>query len=690
MKKFKGFIILALSMVLMLNCIIVAADTGALQVRPAGNRNVISYNAIQPTTLDPQKAYSSSAIDIISNMMEGLMRRSGNSIIPGVATHYEISKDGLIYTFYLRDAVWSDGKPITANDFAYGWQRALDPATNADYAYILYYIKNGEKFNKGEVKQEQLGIKVIDQKTLQVTLENPTPYFIDLTTYVTYFPARKDIVELYKEKYFTDSTYIVSNGPFKLNSWIDNFNIQLEKNTSYWNAGNVKIDVINARIFKSTEDSIKAYLAGQIDVYDYYQYQANEIAINETVSLYDGVVSYIQFNNSDKAGILNNANIRKALTLSINRQEYINKSGTLNEVPALSLVAPELIPGKAKSFREEAGNLLKDNEVVAAQEALKLGMKELKLSKMPVLNFTTVGTTNALKQAGILAKMWKEKLGIDVNISGISYSDLYSNMNKGDYQIAYAAWAPDYFDALTYLEMFDSSVNNNDFWYKNGDFNNLIKSIKKETDKLKRIDLLKSAEKKIIDSYVISPLSFRIGKIAIKPYVKNLQISTVGATFDFTFAEIAEGCKTFKTTDDKFTVNANKYWLDTNVDSLKEKGTVLALSDLSGDAALLAQRIDTIYNEIDLELYMELYFKQMKNVYANGTLSEEVHIVVDGIPMVQQQFNFLDGQVNTTGVFTFFVMDNDIYIIMALTTADKYEQRKTELEQMVKSIKLVR
>ncbi|MDF2522164.1 MAG: extracellular solute-binding protein family 5, partial [Clostridia bacterium] len=216
MKNIRKYLILTLAAIIISSSMLVAADTGTNQNSSIKSYKVINSTGFEPHTLDFQTSSSVAEVEVSSKVMEGLMRRNGQDIIPGIASRYEVSKDGLTYTFYLRDALWSDGKPVTAYDFAYAWKRALDPKVASEYAFLMYYIKNAELFNNGKIAESQLGIKVLNNKTLQVVLENPTPYFIDLTTTMTYMPAIKDLIDKYKEKYFNGSMPLVVNGPFKL------------------------------------------------------------------------------------------------------------------------------------------------------------------------------------------------------------------------------------------------------------------------------------------------------------------------------------------------------------------------------------------------------------------------------------------------------------------------------------------
>ncbi len=221
-----------------------------------------------PKTIDPAL---NSAVDgghIINNTFEGLMRKNDEGLQPAMAEKYEISADGKTYTFHLRDSKWSDGKPVTAGDFEYSWKRALDPATASEYSFQLYYIKGGQEFNEGKGKVEDVAVKAIDEKTLQVELIAPTPYFLDLTTFYTLMPVRKDMVEKDADNWAKKPETAICNGPFKVKEYKTGDRIVLVKNDNYWNAEAVKLTQIDALMIVDASTSLTAFEAGEVDVID--------------------------------------------------------------------------------------------------------------------------------------------------------------------------------------------------------------------------------------------------------------------------------------------------------------------------------------------------------------------------------------------------------------------------------------
>lgn len=221
-----------------------------------------------PKTIDPAL---NSAVDgghIINNTFEGLMRKNDEGLQPAMAEKYEVSADGKTYTFHLRDSKWSDGKPVTAGDFEYSWKRALDPATASEYSFQLYYIKGGQEFNEGKGKVEDVAVKAIDEKTLQVELIAPTPYFLDLTTFYTLMPVRQDMVEKDADNWAKKPETAIGNGPFKVKEYKTGDRIVLVKNDNYWNAEAVKLTQIDALMIVDASTSLTAFEAGEVDVID--------------------------------------------------------------------------------------------------------------------------------------------------------------------------------------------------------------------------------------------------------------------------------------------------------------------------------------------------------------------------------------------------------------------------------------
>ena len=318
-----------------------------------------------PKTIDPTLNNSTGAGTIIENAFEGLMRLDENEkAVPGVAESYEVSDDSLVYTFHLREnAKWSDGEAVTAKDFEYAWIRALTKETAAEYAYQLYYIKNAEKFYNGEASREELGIEVVDDYTLKVTLEAPTTYFLELTAFPTYLPVREDIVEADPEGWALEPETYVSNGPFKLIQWDMKDQLVFEKNENYWNASEVKLPGV---VYKLVTDHNTAYASlksGEFDMVDSVPPSEIESGIDEgLVTIYPNLGTYMLIFNVGKQStlsdevkeVLSNAKVRKALSIAIDRKGLVENVTKGGQVPAYSFVP--------QGIKNENGEYFADRE----------------------------------------------------------------------------------------------------------------------------------------------------------------------------------------------------------------------------------------------------------------------------------------------------------------------------------------
>lgn len=508
-----------------------------------------------PPQLDPQKSTDLVSFNVINAVMEGLMRIGPDGKPTyGIADKYEISTDGLTYTFHLRDAKWSDGKAITADDFKYAWTRALDPKTASDYAYQLYYIKNGQAFNEGKAKATDLGIQVKDPHTLVVNLEAPTPYFLGLMAFGTYMPAREDIVSKYGDQYFSAPDKAVYDGPFTLAEWQHNAKLVMKKNPSYWNASKVKLDEIDMPIIADTSTEVQEYLSGQLDALDQIpaenisQFQGSpDMVTTPTAATY-----YLALNVKDPT--LKDVHIRKALAMAIDRQQLI--SGIIKTaLPATALVPPGM-PGSSpdKSFREEYGNpqyAVNDNgkqvlgyfpafDATQAKQELQKGMQELGLSNPSDVKITLLypNRPNAKPVSEAIQAMWQENLGITVNLQQDEWKVHLDTLSKRQEQVGYIDWYGDYNDPMTFIDMFVTNGGNNYTNWSNPQYDALVKEAKTTADTQKRIEDMGQAEKILMDEMPIIPEWYPQVPHAVRNYVKDLAWLTVGGDVDFTWASV--------------------------------------------------------------------------------------------------------------------------------------------------------
>ncbi|TDT58415.1 peptide ABC transporter substrate-binding protein [Fonticella tunisiensis] len=507
-----------------------------------GAAQVIRYNlGAEPKTLDPALNAAVEAGTIIENVFEGLMRLDEKDRpIPGVAERYEKSADGLKYTFYLRkNAKWSDGKPVTAKDFEYAWKRALDPNTAAEYAYQLYYLKNGEAYNTNKATADQVGVKALDDYTLEVTLEAPTPYFLSLMAFPTYMPVRKDIVEGNSNWATKPETYI-GNGPFKMTQWLPKDKIVIEKNENYWDAKRVKLAKVEMRMLEDATAALSAFRSGQLDYIESPPSQEvpNMLKSGEAQALpYLGTYFY-EINVSDKAAsvnpaaakVLKDARVRKALSLAIDRKALVDNVLKGGQTPATTFVADSVVVDE-KGNRFKTKDYYKPEGDVAEAKRLLAEAGYPDGSGFPEITITYNTGTGHQNIAQAIQEMWRKNLNINVKLENQEWKVFQVTRTQKQYLIARGGWIADYNDPMTFLDMWMSNSGNNDVGYNNPEYDRLIAAAKKEADPAKRVSLLHQAEDLLMKDMPLIPLYYYNNIVAIKPYVKGVTKSQLGFVF---------------------------------------------------------------------------------------------------------------------------------------------------------------
>ena len=517
----------------------------------------ITYNVgAVVETIDPALNTAVDGSTIIGNAFEGLTRLDENDkAIPGVAKGWKISNDGLTYTFNLRDdAKWSDGKPVTAKDFAYAWKRALSKETAAEYAYQLYYIKNAKEFYEGKVKEDKLGVKVIDDKTLEVTLNSPTPYFIELMSFPTYMPVREDIIKEHGDKWTNKPETYVSNGPFKLNDFQMKDSYTFIKNDNYWNKDNVKLETL---IYKMAMDETSSYASlesGDFDIISNVPTERIEDGkASGLVQIYPNLGTYFlcvnvnnEFDKLDKEvqKVLSDKKVRQALSLAIDRVSIVENVTKAGQVASASYVPEGIKDSNGKDFKNNKFDPTKQSENV--EEAKKL-LKEAGYANgkgIPTIElmYNSEGGHKAIME--VVQQNWKE-IGVNVELKNQEWAVFLNTRQNGQYEIARHGWSADYIDPMTFLDMWISgndgdknSWGNNDSHFSNKEYDELIKKAKVEADNNKRFELMKKAEEILLEEMPIIPLYDYTKVYGIQSYVKGYQSSSLGQIyFDKSYVE---------------------------------------------------------------------------------------------------------------------------------------------------------
>ena len=483
----------------------------------------------EPETLDPRKSTGIPEATVEAQLFEGLTTLDAkNNPVPAMAEKWEISPDGLKYKFILRHGIkWSNGDPVTAYDFEYAWKTALAPEFGSKYAYQLFYIKNGEAYNKNLTTADKLGVKALDDHTLEVLLEKPTAYFLSLTAFHTLYPVPRRIVEA-NPKWAADPKTLIGNGPFKITGWVHNSRIELVKNEQYWDAAKVKMPKIDFILTESGSTEIAMFDNNQIDMGENAppaEYPRLKKEGRLQISPYLG--TYFFSFNVTKAP-MDNVKVRKALALAIDRQALITNVTKGEQKVALAWVPPGMADAvPTADFRSVGGDFFKDGDIETAKKLLaEAGYPEGKGLPPIELIYNTNDVHKAIAEA--VQEMWRKNLGVNISLANQEWKVFINTRSKGGYQIARHGWIGDYADPMTFIDMFDSNSGNNDSQYKNSQYDNLVRLAKSTGNQEIRMKAMHEAEKLLIEDAIIAPVYFYTRVAMVKPTVKGYQRSVLG------------------------------------------------------------------------------------------------------------------------------------------------------------------
>ncbi len=477
-------------------------------------------NGAEPDTLDPQNASTQYENNVIGDMFLGLMTEDihGNAV-PGAALGFEASDDGLVYTFHLRDHLWSDGTPVTAHDYVYSYRRILDPKTAAQYAAILYPVVNAEKINSGKLSPSALGVRALDDRTLQVSFEIQVPYIAQLFSHYATFAVPQHVVERYGEHWLKPQT-IVTNGAYILKEWLPNDHILLAKNPYFYDAKNVEIERV---YFYPTSDysaALKRLRAGEIDV----QTGVPSQEIGWLRYNLPGVLritpymatQYLLFNFGQKP--FDDWRVRTALSLATDREVIAKRVMHAGETPAYAFVPPHMpgYPGTAQiRFR--------DMPMQARAAKAKALLREAGYGPDNPLSFdfNVADTSDARLMSVAIQAMW-EAVGADVHIVPSDEKNHYNLLLRRAFQVAWAGWIADYRDPKDFLMLCQSSSRDlNNGAYSNRKFDALIDRSDRERDPAKRAELLQEAEQTMLDDVAVAPVFFQVSRDLVAPSVSG-------------------------------------------------------------------------------------------------------------------------------------------------------------------------
>ena len=500
-------------------------------------------------TMDTSKSTDTLGSQILGNTMEGLYRLDKeNKPIPAAAESSTKSEDGKKYTFKLRkDAKWSNGDPVTAKDFVFAWQRLLDPKTAAEYAFIAFPIKNAEVVNKGEKPVTELGVKAVDDLTLEVELEQAVPYFLNLVAFPSYYPLNEKFVKEKGDKYGLESDTTVYNGPFVLSDWKHEQGWKLKKNDQYWDKKTVKLDEINYSVVKEPATNVNLYDSGQIDFSLLTGEFVDKFRNNkEEYGVYNEPSTFFIRLNQKRGGQdtpLKSKKLREAIALSIDKKNLTNVILNDGSKPADYLVPKGLAAGPdGKDFQETFKNGIKPDAKKAAA-AWEEAKKELGKDQVTI-EFLNYDTGNAKKVGEYVKDQIEKNLkGVTVNIKLQPFKQKLKLESEQDYDISYGGWSPDYADPMTYLDMFESKHSHNQMSFSDQKYDEIIKKAGGElmTDAKKRWEELGKAEELLLEEDVaLVPLYQSARSYVMKPHVKGVVKHNISPEYSYKWAYVTE------------------------------------------------------------------------------------------------------------------------------------------------------
>lgn len=483
-------------------------------------------NGSEPQNLDPHVVIGVPEHHVIMALLEGLVSEDPRGIQPrpGMAERWDLSPDLTVYTFHLRrNARWSNGDPLTAQDFVRSYRRALAPTLASEYAYMLYVMKGAEDFNTGKITDfDQVGVKAVDELTLQITLNAPTPYFLSLLLHYSWFPLHIPTIERHGPLYergnrWTKPGSFVGNGPFTLEEWKVNHVIVARKNSNYWDAANVKLDKIVFYCIESSDTDERAFRSGQLHktyvlpetkIDTYRAKYPDRLQIDPFMGIYFYVINTLKPPMNDKR-------VRRALAMSIDREAIVKNVTRGGQLPAYHFTPPGLEAVVGYRARARFPFDIKAANKLLAEAGYPNGKG---LPPIEIL-FNTLETHRSVAEA--IQDMWKSNLGIDVRLLNQEWKVYLDSKKTGNYHVARYGWIGDYPDPNSFLDLWVTGGGNNDARWSNADYDRLIREAGRTADLQKRLELFQQAEAILMDELPIIPVYFYTRVYALHPSVQG-------------------------------------------------------------------------------------------------------------------------------------------------------------------------
>lgn len=519
----------------------------------------ISVNlASEPQSIDPALNSAVDGAIMIQHMFEGLMKWEDSGVEAagsdgtansaqltyGQAESYEkvVNDDGTVtYTFKLRDDIkWSDGQPVTANDFVYAWQRVVTPETASDYNYMLDCVVNANEIMAGEKDPSELAVSAPDDKTFVVTITTDLPYFTELCAFPTMMPVRKDMIDAKKDQWTFDTASYIGNGPYKMKEWTHNSAIVVEKNENYYDVAKLGPQTITFKLMDDANAMLSGFNSGQLQFIEQApQAELPNLIASGEMKIVDYIGTYYVCFQTQKAPF-DNPKVRKAFTLAVDRTYIVNKVTQSGQVEANGFVPAGVYDAEGASgddFRTVGGGYYKetDADYEANCEEARALLAEAGYPNgkgFPVVEYLYNTDDNHKAVAEALQNMWEKELGVKVTLNNQEWAAFLQTRKDGDYSIARNGWIADYNDPMSFLDMWLTGGGNNDAQYANPAYDELIQKAKAASDPAERMKYMHEAEDLIIgEDFALCPLYFYTQHYMLDSSVKGMYYTPLGYFF---------------------------------------------------------------------------------------------------------------------------------------------------------------
>jgi oligopeptide transport system substrate-binding protein len=494
--------------------------------------------------LDSTTTTDEVSFNVLVNSTEGLHRLDENDQpVPGQAEDVQISEDGLTYTFTLRDGIqWSNGDPVTSNDFKYAWLKALDPDTGSQYAYIIaQFIKGGNAFNAGpttddnQQQHDQLrdavAIEAPDDKTLEVTLEAPAPFWVGLTAFPTYYPQNQGFVEEQGDQYAQNADSLLYNGPYSLTDLNPTQGVTFVKRDDYWDADNVDIQRAETTIVRELDTAVNLHEQGQLDITEISAEYVNEYRDSPHFDQRTEFATfYLGFN--EKVPVFQNQNVRKAFQMGYDREALVNEILNDGSVSATGIVPPGMQGPGNQTFREAEGPTMPDFDPQEARRLYEQGLQEVG-EEAPTIELLSYDDTTARDTATFLQSQFEDNLGAKIDVKIQPFDRKLELEANSEFQFSFQGWGADYNDPMTFLDLWESESSFNTGGYENSRYDQLIDQAQAEADPARRMNMLLEAERILIEEDAgVAPMFFSGVTRLIEPSIKNFVYHNYGGALD--------------------------------------------------------------------------------------------------------------------------------------------------------------